>query len=109
MKSDERRNRGLDLEKTETEIAVAHGSHRGGNLHGAGGLSRGVNFVGVEVTRLILEKKLETPHVVFYEFTPLFADARPQIFFQTGEGFFKGVVILPVGKIGDVIFADFFR
>jgi hypothetical protein len=36
-------NKGLshrvDLEKAEAEIAVAHGSHRGGNLHGAGGLS----------------------------------------------------------------------
>ena len=39
-------NKGLshrvDLEKAEAEIAAAHGSHRGGNLHGAGGLSRGV-------------------------------------------------------------------
>ena len=39
-KSDERGNRGLDLEEIETEAAVAHGSRRGRNLHGAGGLSR---------------------------------------------------------------------
>ena len=39
----------------------------------------------------------------------LFAEAGAQIFFQTGEGGFKGVVVLPVGKIGEVIFADFFR
>jgi hypothetical protein len=39
----------------------------------------------------------------------LFADAQPQIFFQTGEGAFKGVVVIPVREIGDVIFADFFR
>jgi hypothetical protein len=32
-----------------------------------------------------------------------FADARAQIFFQPGEGAFKGVVVLPVRKIGDVI------
>jgi hypothetical protein len=32
-----------------------------------------------------------------------------QIFFQTGEGGFKGIVVLPVGEIWDVIFADFFR
>ncbi len=38
-----------------------------------------------------------------------FADARPQIFFQPGEGAFKDVVILPVREIGEVIFADFFR
>ena len=37
------------------------------------------------------------------------ADARAQIFFQTGEGMFKGVVVLPVREIWDVIFADFFR
>ena len=38
-----------------------------------------------------------------------FADARAQIFFQAGEGAFKGVVVLPVRGIGDVILADFFR
>jgi hypothetical protein len=32
-----------------------------------------------------------------------------QIFFQTGEGGFKGIVVLPVGEIGEVVFADFFR
>jgi hypothetical protein len=36
-----------------------------------------------------------------------FSLSRPQIFFQTGEGFFKIVMVLLVGKIGDVIFADF--
>jgi hypothetical protein len=35
--------------------------------------------------------------------------AGAQIFFQTREGAFKGVVVLPVREIGDVIFADFFR
>ena len=39
----------------------------------------------------------------------LFAEAGAQIFFQPGEGGFKGVVVLPVGVIGEVIFADFFR
>ena len=34
-KSDERRNRGVDLEEIETETAVADGSGRGRNLHGA--------------------------------------------------------------------------
>ena len=29
-----------------------------------------------------------------------FPDARAQIFFQTGEGVFKGVVVLPVREIG---------
>lgn len=38
-----------------------------------------------------------------------FPNARAQIFFQTGGGGFKGVVVLPVGEIGEVIFADFFR
>ena len=37
------------------------------------------------------------------------AKARAQIFFQPGEGVFKGVVVLPVREIGDVIFADGFR
>ena len=37
------------------------------------------------------------------------AKAGAQIFFQPGEGAFKGVVVLPVREIGDVIFADFFR
>jgi hypothetical protein len=36
-------------------------------------------------------------------------NGRAQIFFQAGEGAFKGVVVLPVREIGDVIFADFFR
>src|ERR1700722_17841727 len=44
-KSDERNCRGLDLEKVETETAIACGSRRGGDLHGARGLSRGVNRV----------------------------------------------------------------
>jgi len=35
------------------------------------------------------------------------AKAGPQIFFKAGEGLFKGVVVLPVGEIGDVIFVDF--
>ncbi len=39
----------------------------------------------------------------------LFAEAGAQIFFQAGEGAFKGVVVLPVREIGEVIFADFFR
>ena len=39
----------------------------------------------------------------------LFAEAGAQIFFQPGEGGFKGVVVLPVGEIGEVIFADCFR
>ncbi len=38
-----------------------------------------------------------------------FSDADAQIFFQPGEGAFKGVVVLPVREIGDVIFADCFR
>jgi hypothetical protein len=38
-----------------------------------------------------------------------FADVRVQIFFQPGEGAFKGVVVLPVREIGEVIFADGFR
>ena len=37
-----------------------------------------------------------------------FPDTRAQIFFQTGEGGFKGVVVLPVGEIGEVILADRF-
>jgi len=37
------------------------------------------------------------------------AKAGAQIFFQTGEGAFKGVVVLPVREIGDVIFTDGFR
>ena len=37
------------------------------------------------------------------------AQAGLQIFFQPGEGGFKGVVVLPVGEIGEVIFADWFR
>jgi hypothetical protein len=49
-----------------------------------------------------------------YQITSAFAtsplpDAGAQIFFQPGEGAFKGVVVLPVREIGDVIFADFFR
>ncbi len=39
----------------------------------------------------------------------LFADARAQIFFQTGEGPGKGGMVLPVREIGKVIFADDFR
>lgn len=38
-----------------------------------------------------------------------FAKAGAQIFFQAGEGAGKGVVVLPVREIGDVIFSDFFR
>ena len=38
-----------------------------------------------------------------------FTDRSAQIFFQTGEGAFKGVGVLPVREIGEVIFADFFR
>jgi hypothetical protein len=30
-------------------------------------------------------------------------------FFQPGEGGFKGVKNFPIGEIGDVVFADFFR
>ena len=37
------------------------------------------------------------------------AKAGPQVFFQPGEGGFKGVVVLPAGEIGDVILADLFR
>jgi hypothetical protein len=37
------------------------------------------------------------------------ADRRAQIFFQPDEGVFKGVVVLPVREIGDVILSDFFR
>ncbi len=37
------------------------------------------------------------------------AKAGAQIFFQAGEGAFKGVVVLPVREIGEVIFAGFFR
>jgi len=37
------------------------------------------------------------------------ADARLQFFFQTGQGAVKGVVVLPVREIGEVIFVDFFR
>jgi hypothetical protein len=36
----------------------------------------------------------------------LLRDGEAQIFFQPGEGTFKGVVVLPVRKIGHVIFAD---
>jgi hypothetical protein len=32
----------LDLEKAQTEVAIAHGSGCGRNLHGAGGVSRGM-------------------------------------------------------------------
>jgi hypothetical protein len=39
----------------------------------------------------------------------LLADTRPQIFFQTDKGAFKGVVVLPVREIEGVTFADFFR
>ena len=39
----------------------------------------------------------------------LFAEAGAQIFFQAGEGGFKDGVVLPVGEIGDVMFADGFR
>ena len=39
----------------------------------------------------------------------LFADAGAQIFFQPGEGAFKGGAVLPVREIGDVMFADGFR
>src|ERR1035437_818133 len=39
-KSDERRNRGMDLEKPEAEIAAAHRSRRGGDVHGTSGLPR---------------------------------------------------------------------
>jgi hypothetical protein len=34
------------------------------------------------------------------------AKAGPQIFFQPGEGEFKGGVVLPVREIGEVMFAD---
>jgi hypothetical protein len=37
------------------------------------------------------------------------AAAGAQIFFQTGEGAFKGGVVLPVREIGEVLFADGFR
>ena len=37
------------------------------------------------------------------------AKAGAQILFQPGEGGLKGVVVLPVREIGEVIFADFFR
>ncbi len=38
-----------------------------------------------------------------------FAEAGAQILVQPGEGAFKGVAVLPVREIGEVIFADFFR
>ena len=38
-----------------------------------------------------------------------FAEADAQIFFQPGEGGFKGRVVLPVGEIVEVRFADGFR
>lgn len=44
-KSDERRNRGVDLEKVEAEIAVAYGSRCGRNLHSAMRLSGRINHV----------------------------------------------------------------
>lgn len=37
------------------------------------------------------------------------AKAGAEIFFQTGEGAFKGGVVLPVREIGDVIFENLFR
>ena len=40
-KSDERKCRGLDLEKVEAKTATTHGNRHGRNLHRAGGLSRG--------------------------------------------------------------------
>ncbi len=48
------------------------------------------------------KEKIETPHVVSYKI-------EVQIFSQTGESSFKGVVVFPVREIGDVIFADFLR
>ena len=39
----------------------------------------------------------------------LFAEAGAQIFFQPGEGGFNGGAVLPVGEIGEVIFAGGFR
>jgi hypothetical protein len=44
---------------------------------------------------------LETPHVVSYEMEACRAEAKSRRI--------KGVVVLPVREIGDVIFADFFR
>ena len=38
-----------------------------------------------------------------------FAEAGAQIFVQPGEGGLKGGVVLPVGEIGEVMFADGFR
>ena len=45
VKSDERKCRRLDLEKAEAEAAAAHGNRCGRDLHGARGLSRGINYV----------------------------------------------------------------
>src|SRR5882724_158527 len=65
--SDERSGRDVDLEKVKAETAAAHGSRRGRDLHGAGGLSRRMNSAGVEVPRRVFEKKPETPWVVASE------------------------------------------
>ena len=35
--------------------------------------------------------------------------AEPKLQRRLGEGAFKGVVVLPIREIGEVIFADFFR
>ena len=47
--------------------------------------------------------------IIFRASGASFADAHPQIFFQTGEDAFKGVVTLPVREIGEIIFANFFH
>src|SRR2546421_7057238 len=39
-KSDQRKHRGMDLEKVKDKVAVAHGGSRCGNLHGEMRLSR---------------------------------------------------------------------
>jgi hypothetical protein len=65
-KSDQRGDRRVDLEKVEVKIAVAHGSRRGGDLHGACGLSRRVRNCrnrGYETH----SEKSETPYIVSYK------------------------------------------
>jgi hypothetical protein len=51
----------------------------------------------------------QTPCVWLISACPCRDEAAAQIFFQPGEGGFDGVVVLPVGEIGDVMFANFFR
>src|SRR2546428_5949045 len=39
----------------------------------------------------------------------LAANASPQVLLQAGKGFFKIVVVLPVGEIGDAMFTNCLR